>query len=295
MVEVFHFVALDLDGTLLDSAHNLSEENKELLQELSKDNIPVIIATGRSAGSVYAVAKQLDLGKHIPLVCTNGTTGKLIPSFSTPIDCTPPAVLFNFHLAQFSVELTLALALRIGYCVQYYLGDVIYVNTKTSFDREVVEMYSTMTSTKQVQVNDDFRDVMSMGLPSKLLIMCGEANIEKTAAIANEELGRSCHIIHGTPSQFVEVLDRNANKGQGLKAMCKHLGYDMDHCIAIGDGNNDVEFVEFAGKGIAMQNATQALKNAANEVSPWNNDQNGVAKLLRQFRDQGQLKPKVAA
>lgn len=71
--------------------------------------------------------------------------------------------------------------------------------------------------------------------------------------------------------------------------MCKHLGYDLSKVLAIGDGNNDVEFVSFAGKGIAMKNATDNLKAAADETSPWTNDEDGVAKVLLRYRESGQL------
>ena len=75
----------------------------------------------------------------------------------------------------------------------------------------------------------------------------------------------------------------------GLKEMCSHLGYDLDKVLAIGDGNNDVEFVQLAGKGVAMKNATDKLKEAADEVCPWTNDEDGVAKLLRRLKEAGQL------
>jgi len=79
------------------------------------------------------------------------------------------------------------------------------------------------------------------------------------------------HVVRGSPPWFVEVLNPNVCKGNGLKQMSKHLDIPPEEIIAFGDGDNDLEFLDYAGKGIAMKNARDNVKAAANEITEWTN------------------------
>ena len=216
----YNCVALDLDGTLLNSKHQVTTETKRVLQDLIKSNVGLIIATGRSAGSVTSVAQELDLQMDIPLVCVNGTVGKRIASYGVRDDAAcnnavEHSKIFYVPVSKSATKKTFALAKRLGICLQYYANDVIYANPVTDLDFQAVEQYKVMTGTEQVLVEDDFAEVLSRTLPSKLLIMAGAERVEAVEKAAHGELGLECHLIHGTPAFFVEVLDKKANKGNG--------------------------------------------------------------------------------
>lgn len=65
--------------------------------------------------------------------------------------------------------------------------------------------------------------------------------------------------------------------------MCKAMQYDIADVVAFGDGENDKEFLEVAGLGVAMSNARPLAKLAADEINPWTNDEDGVARYLGQM------------
>jgi hydroxymethylpyrimidine pyrophosphatase-like HAD family hydrolase len=71
----------------------------------------------------------------------------------------------------------------------------------------------------------------------------------------------------------VEILSPNVHKGHGLKQLCLEIGVPLEEVIAFGDGDNDIEFLELAGKGIAMKNARDTLKAVADEITEWTNDE----------------------
>jgi hydroxymethylpyrimidine pyrophosphatase-like HAD family hydrolase len=71
--------------------------------------------------------------------------------------------------------------------------------------------------------------------------------------------------------------------------MCAKLGIPLEQCVAIGDGSNDLEFLQMAGKGIAMKNGKDAVKKAADEVMEWTNDQHGVMLTLQNMERKGLL------
>merc|ERR1712150_29483 len=89
---------------------------------------------------------------------------------------------------------------------------------------------------------------------------------------------KQVHLVKG--AFFVEILHPEVNKGRGLLELCKHLDMSVEEVVAFGDGNNDYEFLENAGLGIAMANAEASAKKAADYVSEFTNDQNAVSKEL---------------
>ena len=72
------------------------------------------------------------------------------------------------------------------------------------------------------------------------------------------------------------------NKGEGLRRMCSRLGVPLEQVVAFGDGDNDIEFVQAAGRGVAMANARPTLREVADRVTARTHDEDGVAhELLR--------------
>ncbi|KAH8052276.1 phosphatase [Aureococcus anophagefferens] len=98
------------------------------------------------------------------------------------------------------------------------------------------------------------------------------------AAQASGALPAALTPIRGSPPFFVELLRGDVCKGNGLKRLCELRGIDAADAVAFGDGENDVEFVSFAGVGIAMKNGRDAVKAVADRVTSSTNGEDGVAR-----------------
>ena len=96
-------------------------------------------------------------------------------------------------------------------------------------------------------------------------------------------------VIRGSPPFFVEVLHGDVSKGAGLVQLCASLGVPATEVVAFGDGDNDIEFLQEAGLGLAMANARQVLKDVADGVTERSNDQDGVAHELERLVAEGLL------
>ena len=81
------------------------------------------------------------------------------------------------------------------------------------------------------------------------------------------------NVIRGTPPFFVEILNTAVHKGHGLRQLCTSLSIPLDEVLVFGDGDNDLEFLDMAGWGIAMKNARVNVKEQADEVTRWTNDE----------------------
>mmetsp|Transcript_24766 Transcript_24766/g.27723 ORF Transcript_24766/g.27723 Transcript_24766/m.27723 type:complete len:335 (-) Transcript_24766:2-1006(-) len=321
----FRMVALDLDGTLLNSNHQLAEEQSQYLRNLHSKGFKVCIATGRAAPSVYGIVKKLAFPEPLPVVCSNGARGFLL-SYNT--DGTSSAVrkqnkcqeeLFYVPVSRNAVTKTIQLAKKLGHFVQYYLDDGIYANPRTASHKRMIKEYEHLTDSHIVTVDDNFEQFLKLQqddrLPSKLLVRCekDEFSICHKSFIDllyptndntnnndddndndddNNNCGRLAHIVaafNNDLNWFLEILHPNVNKGHGLKNMCKKLDISLNEVVAMGDGTNDIEFLQMSGLGIAMNNAHESLIKVANYTTEWTNDEHGVIKALEDLRLKGKL------
>jgi Cof subfamily protein (haloacid dehalogenase superfamily) len=299
-------VALDLDGTLLQSNHQLADKQAEYLRTLYKSGFRICIATGRAAPSVYDIVKKLALPDPTPVVCSNGARGFLLSynDTSSPTDNHKKyqKELFYTPVSREAVTKTIQVAKKLGYFVQYYIDDGIYANPITESHREMMKEYEILTDSSIETVDDDFDRFLGTNdddkLPSKLLVRCEKEEfatchpsfVELLNSTSDDD--KLAHIVAAYNSDldwFLEILHPEVNKGHGLRNMCQKLEIPMNDVIAIGDGTNDIEFLQMSGLGIAMKNAHESLTKVASYTTEWTNDEHGVIKTLEVLKMKGEL------
>jgi Cof subfamily protein (haloacid dehalogenase superfamily) len=283
---LYRMVALDLDGTLLQSNHKMSDVQAAYLRSLHAQGFTVCIATGRSAPSVYEHLQKLNLPEPIPVVCSNGARG----FYYNASDLSKQELFYN-PVPKSVVHEALRIAKENGCAVQYYYEDSIYVTaTGDDVHRDLTAEYSRLTGSMVLPVEDDFKSLLDQDhLPSKLLVIFDESFFSTAVEIYSKELESQATIVLGILDWFLEILNPQVTKGHGLRNMCSSLNIPIEECIAMGDGANDLEFLQFAGLGIAMKNGKDTVKNVADSTMEWTNDQHGVMKSLQRLDEQGLL------
>ena len=166
---------------------------------------------------------------------------------------------------------TLALAKAIGCVTNYYVDHDVYAHPAEELHHELTSRYSTLTGVTYTYRQDEYEEALARDLPSKLLILCEESEIDSTFEKVSAHLGEDAMVIRGSPPFFVEVLDKNVCKGKGLEKMCANLKVDMKECISFGDGDNDIEFLQMCGLGFAMKNARDNVKKIADGITEHTN------------------------
>jgi 5-amino-6-(5-phospho-D-ribitylamino)uracil phosphatase len=311
----FRMIALDLDGTLLQSNHQMSDETRDYLRYLDQKGIIIVIATGRAAPTVYEQIARLNLPHPLPVVCSNGSRG-LQCSVVVPGDESASATtrtsaamssssihsqeLFSTPVPDGVARKTMELAQELGYVSQYYVGEYIFANPWLPHHFELTQLYKELTGSQTIYVHDNFEAAFQLGLPSKLLVLCPcdeqDAMMDafQTALNPNHHADSiaekmSATIVRGSLGWFLEVLHPDVCKGFGLQRMCDYLNIPLVDVVAFGDGDNDIEFIQFAGKGIVMKNGRDVCKEVADEVISYTNDEDGVRKTLQRMEAEGCL------
>ena len=276
MTGEIRIIALDLDGTLLDSEKRLSEVNREALARAAEKGVLIVPTTGRFFGMMPPAVRDLPFVRYA--ITINGAQ-----VYDRETDT---AIVRD--------EIPLDMALRVMEVLDRY--DVIYDCYRQNWgwmtaalqnkaaDYATNEHYLKMVREFRKPVPElkaHLRETANEGDVQKVMLFA--PNRERSAAIdclrkLSEELAARFPEIKVTASTWnnLELNIKTAHKGNALKRFAEHLGFTLGNCMAFGDGMNDFTMVEAAGLGIAMANAEPEGKRVAKWIAP-SNDEDGVA------------------
>ena len=260
-------LAIDLDGTLLNSFHDISEKNMQAIKEAQDNGIKVIIATGRPEQLVKSIVKKLDIKDDI-IVSNGGVIGhpfKKDSMFSKTLDETIVKTVVDYCEDRDIIYLIYtksAIISRPNFRVDFFQNR----NKDLPEDEHVIF--------EDISVVEDVYNTK----PNKILIV--EENQEKFLK-AKEYFKTIDHTsVVSSQTTFIDVSPENVSKGKALELYAKHLGIHQDEVAAIGDQDNDISMLEYAGTAIAMENATLGCLEVANHVTLSNNN-HGVAYAIK--------------
>lgn len=273
-------ISLDLDGTLLDSQKRLSEENRAALEEAAAKGVHIVPTTGRFFGMMPQAIRDLPFVRYA--ITING---------AQVYDRKTDAAIVR-------EEIPLGMALDLICLIENY--DVIYDCYRSNWGwmtqslQEKAEAYATDTHYLRMvldfrnpvpDLKEHLRATAEEGDVQKVMLFArNEPGSEEVTKAITEEVSRRFPAIKTTSSTWnnLEFNISTAHKGNSLRRFAEHLGYTLDNCMALGDGTNDLSMIEAAGLGVAMSNAHPLVLAAANHVTV-SNDENGVAKAIREF------------
>lgn len=288
---MYKLVAIDLDGTLLNSYGEVSKENKEAIQNAIQKGTEIVLASGRMPSSVKNIALELGADKYI--ISGNGTMVYDIQKEAVIYDvfmakekaleiikiCEENSIYYNVYTKN-SV-----LAKSLNYNILFYNNE----NSKKPLEKrtninivEDIEKYIKQTQDLNILKITicDSNQIIFASIIRKLKLV---ANVD---VLEIEHMSRKC-IKHGTQEvpieyYYTEVSSKNANKWTAIEFLMKKLKIQKEEVMAIGDNANDKEMVEEAGLGVAMGNSMLAANNIGDIVVKDNNS-SGVAQAINQY------------
>lgn len=160
-------------------------------------------------------------------------------------------------------------------------GDVLAVPRHESH-YPLLRRYAELVGNEQIFLTN-YDEALSKAPSAKILMLT--ESVDELLADALEQFGDDKFtIIRGSPDPFfAEFLAKGITKGEGVRIMCEHLSLDLKDVVAFGDGDNDQEMLSLVGMGCAMMNARKPAKQAAKIVIQWTNDEEGVARQLKEM------------
>ncbi|MCM1388001.1 MAG: Cof-type HAD-IIB family hydrolase [Bacillus sp. (in: Bacteria)] len=265
-------IALDLDRTTLNKEGRLSKQNREALEKVIASGIHVMIASGRALdtlpqdmlllpGIEYAITGNGAAMYHLP-------TGKCLK---------------RYQLSERAIEAVMRVTKDEDVTYEAFIDGIAYADKR--YLAEPLRFGATPQTLTYVRatrhMQDDivkFIEEHKHHMDSMDIIVKGEEmkkRVWRKVQEATDEVYITSSIQH-----LVEIADKNAGKGAGLVFVTELLGINREETAAFGDADNDVDMLRYAGCGIAMENASETCKAAADFITK-HHDEDGIAYALQ--------------
>lgn len=288
---MYKLVAVDLDGTMLNSYGIVTENTKNTIKKVIENGTEVIIASGRPIDSIKSIAKEI--GSENYFIAGNGAliydikNDKIIYEKYMPKlkvleiikICEENSISYNVY-----TDKTI-LATSLKYNVLYYYKENLKKEeskkTNINIVKDMYEYVKNMQEDKflKITICDDNKTVFNS-------IMKKIKRIEQIEVLDVSHMSRKM-IRQGTEEipieyYYTEISLANVDKWNAIEFLIKKLHIETEEVMTIGDNINDKKMIENAGLGIAMKGSTPVVTNVANDIAESNNEE-GVAKILQKY------------
>jgi len=273
-------IITDVDGTLQNSKHTISEKTVKIINEIldKYNDVSFVLATGKTRYSTVEIRNNLHImdKPRCPAIHTNGCLvyndkNEII----NEIFLDPNVIIDNLHYYEkiFKPD-------GKPYAYFLYCGDICY--TPDEYFNDTLAGYGEYVEV--IDENELFTKLKSGEIKCNKICLFAEEAIIKEYDQRIRDFMKNYDDIDYTMAIpiCIEVVPKNVNKGESLKFIMKSLNLKPEQVIAFGDGLNDVHMFEVAGYKYAMANALDVLKDMATGVTK-SNDEDGEAYVLEQI------------
>lgn len=265
----YKMIVLDLDGTLTNSKKQITPHTKAVLSRAREMGVKIVLASGRPTYGIVPIARELELD----------TLGGYILSYNGGeiIDWQTREVIYAQVLNPEVVPYMYECAISHGFAIVTYRDNLVITETP---DDEYVQKEAILNVMQTHQVPNFLEAIdfpvpkcLIVGAPDKLVLL--EEEMRLRLADTNE--------VYRSEPYFLELVPKGIDKARSLEVLLDKLHITREEVIACGDGFNDVSMIRYAGLGVAMLNAQEVVRQAADYVTPFTNDEDGVAHVVEKF------------
>ena len=279
-------LALDLDGTLLNSRGEISNKNLEAIEQAEANGVLVTIATGRRFRDALPVARQINL--NAPLICHNGALIKYVDT------------LENVAVSLLEKE-TVGEILRVG---REFGGDAllsadphgkgVLLYDRISDENIPLQRYVAWSkrlhgaeAEEAVHHVPNLEDINGEIETVHVSFSGALAPMAELQKVLEFELKDSVNILATIYPHLdftlIDILPSDASKGIGVEKLASMNKLSAENVMTIGDNFNDLEMLEYAGTAVVMGNASTELRSRTDFFTTLSNDENGVALAIKKF------------
>lgn len=288
---MYKLIAIDLDGTMLDSYGNVTENTKNVIKRTIQKGSEIIIASGRPIDSIKTIAEEIGSKKYF--IAGNGaliydmqkdeiiynkflSRQKVLEIIKI---CEENSIAYNIYTEQ--TVLTTALKYNVLYYQKENLKKEESKQTKISIIEDMYEYVKNKKEEKflKITICDDTQTVF-------------QSIIRKLRKIEGVEVLDVSHMSRKTIKQgteeitveyyYAEISMQNVDKWYAIEHLMQKMGIQKEEVMAIGDNVNDKKMIQEAGLGVVMEGSTPEVTKIADYITTTNNKE-GVAKALEKF------------
>lgn len=262
---MYKIIALDMDGTLLNEAKIITDKTKNTIKEARGKGIKVVLSSGRPLEGLEGYLKELDLIDEDEYVLSYN--GCLVQETKSK------KIIHKVGLKGRDLKYMYEISQQLNINIHAFSNKQGLITPKiskyTQLEAEINKIDITVVDFNTIDDDEDIVKVMMIDEPDIL-----DSAIQKMP----KEIYNKYTVLKSAPF-FLEFINKEADKGEGLRALAEHLGVKKEEIIAMGDAGNDIAMIKYAGLGVAMKNASMEVKEIADFITESNED-DGVRKLI---------------
>lgn len=263
---MIRLAAFDLDGTLIDTDLVLSSRLRQAVALTQQCGKIITIATGRDAKLTTRFARELDLNS--PVICAQG---------GFIYDFVKERVLLDVRLPAEILPLAVEAAAEYGWNLHFEMADQSFLPAESNHPPI---LYELLRYTKWSRLDNLLTDLPE--LPHKFLVTLNHPDDrEQIMAELVKVFDGQIRVVPSHP-YLIEGVPSSVSKGSGLVWLANYFHIPRSEVMAMGDNDNDVPMIEWAGLGVATGNASPAAKMVADWISP-SVDEDGAAVAIEKF------------
>lgn len=269
-------IALDLDGTTLDSSKQVSEKNRNAIINAVKNGVHVCIASGRAFDTLPSVVTEIPGIEYA--ITSNG---------AAVYEIRDKKCLRSYKLTAESVKTILELTKDMPVTYEAFIEGRAYAGSE--YIHNPVKFGATKEAIHYIQTTrtliDDITGFIRQHVDEldSMDIIVKDADMKERVCDAIYKETQDVYITSSV-KQLVEISYKDAGKKSGVKFLADRLGVSKEEIAAFGDADNDKDMIEYAGYGIAVANASISLKEKADYIT-LSNDEDGIAYAFANILD----------
>lgn len=266
---MYKLIAIDIDGTLLNDQHEITEETFKTLEEAKHLGVKIVLCSGRPIGGMNRYIKALGLDQ----------AGDYAISYNGGLvqDTYHLEKVVEYSLNHDHLKELYELSISLGTPMHFFDEKGLYTPNQ---DISAYTVYEAYLNNIPLHYREMDHVPVDISLP-KIMYIDHPESLERLIPKIPEKMHQKYTIVQSAP-HFLEFVHPETNKGVAVKKLAEHLGIKQDKVMSIGDNGNDLAMIEYAGCGVAMGNSIPEVKAAA-DFETLSNNENGVAHAIKEL------------
>ncbi len=269
----YKLICTDMDGTLLNDNKEISLENRIAIKNAIDNGVVIVFCTGR----LFTFAKYYaqGLGVNTPIIASNGAYIREQQSNNILYKC-PLGVENSFKVVEILKKYNIN--------PHFNSSDTVFTG-KISFSSEsYLKLNQSLSKEEQfkVEVVKDLEKMIFEYKEEILKCIAIDMNLDNIKIAKEEIFNLGGLVVESSFYNNFEVMNKEVSKGKAVKLLGDYYGIKKEEIICIGDNENDLSMINYAGLGVAMGNSIDSVKAQSDFISSTNNE-DGVAQVIRKF------------
>lgn len=270
----YKLIAMDMDGTFLDSQSMPTEKNIEALKKAKQSGVVIAFASGRIYPAIREYVRLF--GDDVPVIACNG---------AIVYRSAGEEAIYKAYMPYEDMVKLLEISREYNLYYHFFTEDRLFT-VELKYGSLLYKKWNDMLPPQEkimIEVIDNPYDVLNKYKNSLVKFVISDDNVDFLDNVVKKKIEESGDFeVTKSAKNNLEIMVKGVSKGKGLEILSDYLAIPRSQIIAVGDSLNDVSMIRYAGLGVAMGNADERVIPWADYIAP-TNDESGIAHVVEKF------------